>query len=671
MIQPNQVVMIDHEGTALLCIVLGEKKGKVSVLTERGRELELQGSRLYVVMPSGGMVSKPTQKERLASLAELRSLAEAEMGTISVQTLWELVSGDFEEISAITLAELLFKQPTLVQYVAVRLLLLGDRIYFKRNKDTFSPRDSDLVEELRAQAEIQKKKLEKRRRFLDWIVATLKSPTALSSEFSEEVSLLTSLACDEGLAPHEHKESAELLLEALKAAHIQERHNVSDAAYDLLERVKIFNAKTNPVLIKHNLPQELFSGSLEVDTKLHAVQRQDFTDRPSLTVDDESTQDMDDAISLVEMGEGYELGIHITDVASYIKEGSQLDKHASRRGTSVYLPETTINMLPREICEEKLSLIPNSLRDCISVIVQLTKEGDIIHADVLPTKIKLKNKLSYTEVDKMIFSGDKIWGLIKDFTSKFEAKRMSQGGFRVPKKDIQPEVDDDGVVRLVEYDESAPARSMIGELMVLANSVFANFCAAHELAIPYRTQDALDKESLKAISEFPEGQVRDFALRTKLKRSLTLLKPGLHATLGLNAYTQATSPIRRYLDIVVQRQILSWFVSQKPYYSEKEVEEILVHLDEPLQRAGSATRGSRRYWILKYLEQRAKKNRSIEGTVVRVEGKNPLVELEEIYLAFPVKSEEKLKLGDKVKVEMLQVDAKRDYTRFEVKKRAV
>ena len=422
-------------------------------------------------------------------------------------------------------------------------------------------------------------------------------------------------------------------------------------------------------MIRHRLPQEPASGELELDVSLQHVTRRNFTDRVSFTIDDESTQDMDDAISLTETESGYELCIHITDVASYLTSGSLLDRHASRRGTSVYLPEQTIHMLPRSVCEQTLSLLPHTERNCISVIVQLSKDGDMLNADLAATLIKLGDRFSYSQVDALLAEGsDKRWKFLKTVTSKLEAHRLSEGGFKVPKRDIQPEVHPNGEVTLSELDENAPARAMIGEMMVLANSVFANFCAAHDLSIPYRTQDSIDKETTKMLSELPEGQVRDFTLRTKLKRSLTLLKPGFHATLGLKAYTQATSPVRRYLDIVVQRQILSWFAHQKPYYTQKEIEEILIQLDEPLQRANSATRESKRFWIMKYLEQRSKKNRSIEGVVVRVEGKNPLIEINEIFLAFPIRTDEKLKLGDRLELGISLIDAKRDYFRFDVKR---
>ena len=232
---PNRVVMIDHEGSALLGIVLGQKKERIVVITERGRELELQPSRIYPVMPQGGTISKETVKEKVSALTELRALAEAEAKSLSGETLWELVCEDYTEITLSSLTELFYKNPTIVQYTALRLLLLSDRVFFKRNKDTFSPRPPALVEELKAQAEVQRVRIEKRKKFLEWIESVQKSYSPAPDQFVAEIGLLEALACDEGMPPHEHKDALELLSEACRALHLSETNNSADTAYELLE----------------------------------------------------------------------------------------------------------------------------------------------------------------------------------------------------------------------------------------------------------------------------------------------------------------------------------------------------------------------------------------------------------------------------------------------------
>jgi exoribonuclease-2 len=140
-------------------------------------------------------------------------------------------------------------------------------------------------------------------------------------------------------------------------------------------------------------------------------------------------------------------------------------------------------------------------------------------------------------------------------------------------------------------------------------------------------------------------------------------EPLHHAGLGLDAYIQATSPIRRYMDLCHQRQIISFLKSGAAWIDRETFECLAAEIEVPLQQAGVASRETKRYWLLRYLEQR-ERNKPIEGTVVRVDLRSPLVELDEVYITVLVRLKERVGLGQRVTLRVTAIDAHADLVRL-------
>jgi exoribonuclease-2 len=202
-------------------------------------------------------------------------------------------------------------------------------------------------------------------------------------------------------------------------------------------------------------------------------------------------------------------------------------------------------------------------------------------------------------------------------------------------------------------------------MMVFANSQFAQFAAKHNLPVLFRGQERPDDSARQSTAGVPEGPAKDFTARTKLKKSTIGFEAQHHAGLGLDAYTQATSPIRRYLDLCHQRQFLSFFKHESPWISRSDFEPLSNEVEVCLNSANLASRETKRYWLLRYLEQR-KRGEPIAGTVVRLDTKSPLVELDEIYITTFVKTSKPVRMGEKVSLKVVSVDPHGDYVRLEV-----
>jgi exoribonuclease-2 len=219
---------------------------------------------------------------------------------------------------------------------------------------------------------------------------------------------------------------------------------------------------------------------------------------------------------------------------------------------------------------------------------------------------------------------------------------------------------------LHEIDEQGAARTIVSELMILANTVFAQYAKRNGLPLLYRTQEGPDV-SLDFLDEIPEGPARDYALRGKLKRSIMSTAPGRHSSLGLDLYTQMTSPIRRYADLLNQRQILSHLLDGKPQYTIDEIERIAFEVEEPLSHANFLSRESKRFWLLRYLEERLKREPiTVTATVVRNDMKLPMVELDSLYITVPLRTDSRVALGEQCTVQVKEVSAFRDQVRLEV-----
>jgi exoribonuclease-2 len=202
-------------------------------------------------------------------------------------------------------------------------------------------------------------------------------------------------------------------------------------------------------------------------------------------------------------------------------------------------------------------------------------------------------------------------------------------------------------------------------MMVLANKIMAEFAAHNRIPVMYRGQERPDDEGadLRQEGQAPAGPAKDFSARTRLKKSSVSFEPQHHAGLGLDAYIQATSPIRRYLDLCHQRQFISFLQHGKPCMNQEEFEAIANELEMPLQAASLASRETKRYWLLRYLEQRPR-GEPLEGTVVRTDLKTPLVELDEVYMTVLVRLPAKAALGQRVTLKVTSVDPHADYVRL-------
>lgn len=673
----DSYVQYDDEGQVLLAVVTGFKKDKLTILNLRGRELDLIRNRLYFLpgRQPGGLTTTVAKVEALQKLD--KEIDAASQG-LSIAELWSFVHEESRTFTVAELCEMYSGSNTCVQHAALRVALIRDRIHFKREKDAFEPRSPHVVEDLKVAEEVKAKKKAARDAALTFLAERTRDQSLpLPSELRDVIHLIEEVAAQvQHTDPARQKEAREFVHAVAEYVHVPESLALEKRAFEVLQRSGFFNEHTNLSFIRHSvpltfseevvrqasevrMPQEL-SGYSEAERNF----RRDFSELRCFTIDDASTCDMDDALSVERTRDGYELGIHITDATAVISPDSALDRAARRRATSIYCADRTVNMLPEAISEGALSLQVGQLRPCISVIVQLSHDLQVLSDSVCASLIRVTERYSYDQVDELLEHGDESLLLLHNIAAACEERRIRRGAIRVQKREVIPIWDGTNVI-LQEIHEDSPARLLVSEMMVLANKIMAEFAAERRIPVMYRGQERPDDEGgdLRQEGQAPEGPAKDFSARTRLKKSSVSFEPQQHAGLGLDAYIQATSPIRRYLDLCHQRQFISFLQHGKPCMDQEQFEAIANEIEMPLQAASLASRETKRYWLLRYLEQRPR-GQPIEGTVVRTDLKTPLVELDEVYMTVLVRLSGKASLGQRVTLKITNVDPHADYIRL-------
>lgn len=665
------LVMYENDGVALLG-VLGEfKKDKFVVLNEREREVELQAKRLHRLP---GMLPESMSNKGAKSkyLSELHQRCRARAGETNLAELWEFVREKPRDYKTGELCQLYLGNDTLEPHLALRIALLGDRIYFKRKNEFFVPRAAEVVEELRKAEVALQKKRELQDSAVKFFKERINNPRlAIPPELLGTVHLLEDVAAAvPDIENSKLKDAKEILSLFEEAADVQLPGAKEHAAFNLLERIHHFGPDTNLVIVHYKprmiFPKEVLDQAQGIADPDSDSSRIDLTRVRTITIDDSSTKDMDDALSLERLPNGnFRLGIHISDVAAAIEAASPLDSEACARGTSIYCQKLTINMLPETLSESALSLVKDHLRACVSCLYELDRNCEIVSSQICRTFIKVQRRLSYNEVDDLLENGDAELAEYHHIAAHLEAGRIEAGATKVHKRDVEVLVQDNGDFTLAELDENTPARSLINEMMVLANTTIAQYGTKNNLPLVFRCQEAPDSQDLKAYEKIPQGPAYDYAMRARLKRSVVSFSPGLHWSLGLKAYVHCTSPIRRYVDLCNQRQVVSYLTGGKPFYTQEQLEEILHSLEEKLHLAQSVGKETKRMWLQRHLQKHFLTKRTVRGTVIRIDLKTPLVELDEVYMPVLVRFNRAVKLGEEVALKISAVDPRYDYLRLE------
>ncbi|MCK5733825.1 MAG: RNB domain-containing ribonuclease, partial [Candidatus Latescibacteria bacterium] len=543
---------------------------------------------------------------------------------IALEEVWEVAKDDTALLTSQDIAELVWEEISPLRCAALLFHLHDECPYFRPVGENWA---ASPEEEVRLHLErLRQRGLQEQEeaRFSEWLT-TDQAPDALTDKqkrWFEEIREVALLG-----------EEARISRPIKNILH-QGGTEPSQRAFDIFVRKGIWDEDEHLELLRDRIPVAFSESAwkeaeqLRTEDALSAKDCADLTGLHLFSIDDESTTDIDDACSVERTPSGWRVGVHITDVASLIPIDSALGAAAQERLTSLYLPDQKIPMFPPPFSEQIGSLLPGAPRLALSVLFDLDEDLEVRDTHILSSRIVNRERLSYEQVDAILdgeaYPLSESLRLLDRFSEKLQCKRIAAGAVMLERTEIQIHVDQDKRITLRKRFRETRSNRIVSEMMILVNRYVAALCAEHELPVGYRTQDPVALDDLEDISN--EALRRHQILR-RVKFSKLSTEPGPHHLLGVDCYTQVTSPLRRFPDLLVQRQIVRYLTQGDVVYDRDEMASLLQRVEEQIRALKRLERRRERYWLLKYLQPSI--GEEFSAVVLEVRGKNVRAELTE------------------------------------------
>ena len=593
--------------------------------------------------------------------------AENNQDNSALEIAWEIVAEEGKGIAPVDLAMLLFSETSPLYCYIAHSILIEDRIYFKRKGDLYEARPANQVEEIKHQLEVEKLKQAEKEEFVSKLQQALAKEKV---EWSEgDRSRLETLE-RYVLQPEQVNRAAHEILT------IAGKPPTPEAAHDLIVEVGWWSGRENLYLSRSSYPNHFSKKAIILAQSYLATppvdpaesERLDLSTLKVYTIDDESTKEIDDGLSIEYLPDGkLKVWVHIADPTRLVLPDDELDLEARRRSTSLYLPTGMIPMFPPELATGPMSLVQGRLCPALSFGVVLDELGAISQYEIHPSLIKPTYRLTYEDVDEMLHLGIEAEPEISSLAqlSKLRHRwRKSQGAIDISMPEAVIKVSQDDQIK-IELLESSTARRLVAEMMILAGETAGKYCQAHHLAVPFRGQPQPELPPEEELINLPAGPVRSCAIRRCMPRSEISINPTRHASLGLATYTQVTSPIRRYTDLLVHFQLKAHLRGIPLPFSSEKMQEVLFGVTLASQEAVSVERQTNRYWGLEYLRRHPDDIWQVLVLRWLREDENlGLILLEELGLELPHRFERNVSLGDRLSMQVSRSDPQRDEIRF-------
>ncbi|MEH2287119.1 ribonuclease catalytic domain-containing protein [Nostoc sp.] len=644
------------------------------VVDERGQSHSLAPRQITYTVT--GQTYKPSE------IASFLEQIKPYLDPSSLEVAWELLVEDGEIVTPDQMANLLFSESTAPPCYAAHCLLSDDKLYFKQKGDAYEPRTAAQVAERKHQLEVEALKAKGQQEFLTRVEQALKGEAVewgrhdrQRLEGLEKYAALIADTVRTGVNYDSLARAYPPSTPVLETMTMLGRPTTPQGAFQLLVDLGCWSPYENLFLRRSSIPIQFPHKVLEV-----AQQRLDFppidsdTNRLDLThlkvytIDDETTTEIDDGLSWEVLPDGQErLWVHIADPTRWLVPEDELDLEARKRGSTVYLPTGMIPMFPEVLATGPMSLIQGKVCCALSFGIILGTTGAVEDYSIHTSLIKPTYRLTYEDVDEMLqlrVQAEPEIAAIATWAQRRKAWRFAQGAISITMPEAAIKVKGEEIH--IEILDDSPSRQLVAEMMIVAGEVAARYGKTHNIPLPFRGQPQPELPPDEELLLLPAGFVRACAMRRCMPKSEMSITPLRHAGLGLDTYTQATSPIRRYSDLLTHFQIKAHLRGEVLPFSADQLKEVMMTVSSITQEVTMVERQTNRYYALEYLRRHPEETWDVTVLMwLREDSNLALILLEDLGLQLPMAFKRSVNLGEQIVVKVSHADPQKDMIQFQ------
>ncbi len=601
----NRAVFIYYEGK-LTATLLIENKEESFIIFPSGKRR--RKGKIFAKTNFRVKYDPSTLKEELRKIEREAKKMEDE---IDDELIWEASKGEMslDEISHIYFGEVISDERKVALFRK-----LSNSIFFKRKGEKFQKRGKEEIERIMAKEKAQ----EKKRREIEEFTSFLKGEGEKSESVNRILSIIKSYVIEDGNISE--KKLVESLMETLGVKRIED-------LIGILAEIGEWEVEDDPLMLKLKIGRPFKAKNIEeaMEVEAHDEGRENYGE--TIAIDDEDTIEVDDSLSIEEEGEDFVIGIHVADIASFLPEGSGLDNEALKRTQTIYLPKGRYFMLPAELVVQRYSLSEARPSRALSLFLKVNRDFRILRWEFKRTMISVKRRTYENSLDIFQREGK----FLLDFLNERRKRRKERGALMVNLPEVEIKVEGSQIeIELKEFN-TIPHK-VVQEAMILYNEKAAEFLAREGIPAIYRTQPFEPQERPQVNENDPLFPVK---IIPYLKSSQLTSQPQPNLSLGVNLYVQASSPLRRYGDLAMQRQMLKAMGLERGKTRESnELLSVFQRIEEKSRLIKELVKSRKTYWIMKYLA--TKEGEHIEGYYSRLKNGRHMVFFPNFMLELPV-----------------------------------
>ena len=542
----GHIVAFYHNGVLQMGVINGFQRDKFQILLASG-ELSLLSPRRILLQSTTLFESSTNALQTFIDNAKRQVIPELKISTKG-ETLAQLAQAN-------TITDD-------VQIFALLLLLKSNPQIYAQKHELFFKRSPE------GQEEYIKTKQEQQQRadYLDQVESLLKNNNA-NPDLSLKQRLIEDLRC---ILRGERIEDLEKTIKT-----VFPQNSIMALRADLGDTLPIEDppllASGLPIAFIHEYTEEFLPCTSQINEELEVI-----------SIDDEQSKDIDDALSITDCDGNFHLGIHVSNPASYLNYRMQLFNEAKERVSSLYLPSGIVPMLPPRYSEHLFSLKENEAKPVLSLYCTFNDHGTMLKSNLALERIQITKNCSYNEADRYRHQSEwlpyyKIADQLRN--QKDSVNKADSARFYYKLSTEQNEIS------FTRIDMQSPSRQMIEEMMILYNSSIAQFALNNRIPVLYRN-----------INQYFDEE-KNWQVSTAYLDTHAHYHPGINAP----AYLHSTSPIRRFVDMLNQMQVCNFISGKLPLLTENELKNLIPHIEKRILLLRETARRSERYWLFKYI----------------------------------------------------------------------